>query len=155
MDKLQFEQWPHVTRFKNWMTSLQREVITDSTPPRPATDWLAEIDQATSRQVLDDVGSVLGSTRMSIVKTLGSPAAKGLMKIMNPEFKSQNQVVDELQEKKKLPTLTGRQLAFMIFVFFFEINDVQGGATNMNDLLHVGLANDTTSRSSIRPGKQP
>ena len=32
--------------------------------PRQATDWLAEIDQAKSMQDLDDVGSVLGSTRV-------------------------------------------------------------------------------------------
>ena len=45
--------------------SFPREVITGSTRPRQATDWLAEIDQATPVHDLDDVGSVFGSTRMS------------------------------------------------------------------------------------------
>ena len=65
MDKLKSEQWPDVTLFKNWKTSFPREVITGSSRPRQATDWLAEIDQATPVHDLDDVGSVFGSTRMS------------------------------------------------------------------------------------------
>ena len=58
MDKLEFEQLPHVTRFHKWMTSFQRVLITGSTHPRQDTDLLAEIDQAKSTQDLDDVGSV-------------------------------------------------------------------------------------------------
>ena len=46
MDKLEFEQWPQVTRCKNRKTLFRREAITGSTHPRQATDWLAEIDQA-------------------------------------------------------------------------------------------------------------
>ena len=38
--------------------------IMGSTHPRQATDWLARIDQAKSKQDLDDVGSVFGSTRI-------------------------------------------------------------------------------------------
>ena len=56
MDKLEFKQRPHVTRFKNCKTSLRREV---------ATGWMAAIDHAKSKKDLDDVGSVIGNTRMS------------------------------------------------------------------------------------------
>ena len=65
MDKLEFEQWRHVTRFKSWKASFRREVLAGSTHPRQATDWLAEIDQAASIEDLDDGGSVHGNTRMS------------------------------------------------------------------------------------------
>ena len=30
-DKLEFEQWPNVTRFRNWKTAFRRGVITGST----------------------------------------------------------------------------------------------------------------------------
>ena len=60
------------------------------------SDRLAEIDEATSVQDLDDVGSVFGSPRMSF-ETLDSPIPKGLMQIMNPEFKRKVQVSEELQ----------------------------------------------------------
>ena len=33
-DKLDFGQWPHVTRFRNWKTALRREVITGSAHSR-------------------------------------------------------------------------------------------------------------------------
>ena len=48
------KQWSHVTRFKNWKTSLRREVITGSTHPRQATEWLANIDRAKSMQDVDE-----------------------------------------------------------------------------------------------------
>ena len=38
MDKREFEQWPHVTRFENGKTSFRRE-ITGSTHSRPVTFW--------------------------------------------------------------------------------------------------------------------
>ena len=57
-DKLEFEPWPHVTRFEIWKTSLRRDVITGSTQLRRVTDWLAEIDQAKSMQDFDDVSCI-------------------------------------------------------------------------------------------------
>ena len=49
-DTLEFERWPHVTRFRKWKTAFPLEVATSSPPPRQATAWLAEIDQAKSLQ---------------------------------------------------------------------------------------------------------
>ena len=46
------------------------------------------------------------------------------MEFMNPEFKVKVQMAEESQERKNLPMLTERQIAFMIFTFF-KINDVQ------------------------------
>ena len=130
MDKLEFEQWPHMTRFKNWKTSFRREVITGTTHLRQATDWSAEFDQATSMQDLGDVGSVFGSTGMSF-EALDSQIAKGLMKIMNPEFK----------RKFRWPkNYKRRQIAFMI-LDYSEINDMQGKATNVKDLFMKELIN--------------
>ena len=51
------------------------------------------------------------------------------------------QVAKELEEKKNLPLLTGRQIAFMICAFF-EINNVHGRAMSMNDLLNIEVVND-------------
>ena len=62
MDKLEFVQWPHVTRFKKMEHIIQARrdhgLGTSSTSHK-----LAEIDQAKPVQDLDDVGSVFGSTR--------------------------------------------------------------------------------------------
>ena len=50
MHKLKFEQWPHVTRFKNWKTSFRREVIKGSTHRGQASGWLAELDPRFGRR---------------------------------------------------------------------------------------------------------
>ena len=80
------KQWSDVTR-----------VITGSSHPRHGTEWLAEIDQATSLQELDDVGAVFGDCQMSL-ETLDSQNAQGLVKNMNPEFKRQIQVLEDSQD---------------------------------------------------------
>ena len=62
MDTLEIEQWPHVTGFKNLKTSLRREVITGSTRPRHATDWLV-IHEAQAMQSYARVGRCRIHTR--------------------------------------------------------------------------------------------
>ena len=89
-DKLEFEQWPHLTQFKNWKTAFRREVITGSTYPRQATEWLAKIEQVKSMQHLDDVGSVFDRDKMSFVN-LGFPK-KGLVKIKTARVQEKNEV---------------------------------------------------------------
>ena len=95
--------WPNLISeqcdSKNWKTSFQREVITGSTLPQRAVAVLAKMDQTTSMQDLDDVGSVFGSTRM-IFKTLDFQIAKGLMKIINPESRRKVRAAEEFHEKK-------------------------------------------------------
>ena len=59
--------------------------------------WFADIDQAKPTQELDDVGSVIGSNKMSF-ETLCSPIAQGLMKTMYPESTSKVRVAEEMQE---------------------------------------------------------
>ena len=123
MDKLEFEQWQQVNRFNNWKTSFRREAITGSTHPRQAADWFSKIDQATSTQHVDEA--------------LDSQIAKGSDKRLHSEFKRKVEVADETQEKKGLPMLTGRQIAF------FRSKDIQGRAIGMNDLLNIELRSDT------------
>ena len=82
-------------------------MIAGSAHPRQATDWLADIDQTTSMQDLDAVGSVFGSTWM-IFETRDSRIAKGPMEIMNPAFNRKDHVAEDLQEKEKLTMLTER-----------------------------------------------
>ena len=73
MDKHEFQQWPHVTRFRIWKTE---EVMTGTTHPQQATDWLAERPRENQWQDLEDVGFVFGSTRTRF------EAPKGVMKII-------------------------------------------------------------------------
>ena len=55
------------------------------------------------------------------------------MKIMPSELKNVGfRLVEELQGKQGLPMLTGRRIARMICAFF-EIKEVQGSVTGMND----------------------
>ena len=69
--------------------------------------WQRVIDQVKSMRELDDVESVIGSHPMSF-ETLD---------LMNPEFKKTNQLAEEMQEKKGLPMLTGRPVAFIIYAW--------------------------------------
>ena len=108
-------------------------------------------------QDLDDVGSALGSARMSL-ETVDSGVAKG------PRGDRESIWVREessggrrIARKENLPMLTGRQTAFEIYGFF-KINDVQGQAKNMHDMLNIEMVNDnlkTISRSSIKLEKNP
>ena len=110
MDTFEFEQCPHVTRFKNPRTSVWRVEITGSPQLQQVTDWLSEIDQATSRQGFDEAGSAFDCTRMQL-ETLDSPSCARVMKIMHSEFQRKVQVAEEMQETHVLPMLTGRQTA--------------------------------------------
>ena len=56
---------------------------------------MADIDQATSVQDVENVGAVFGDYQMSF-ETFDSPIAMGLMKIMNPEFKK-NPLAGQIQ----------------------------------------------------------
>ena len=136
MDKLEFEQWQQVNRFNNWKTSFRREAITGSTHLRQAADWFSKIDQATSTQHVDEAGSVFGCTRTQL-EALDSKIAKGSKQRLQSEFMRKVEVADEMQEKKGLPMLTGRQIAF------FRSNDTKGGAIGMNDLLNIELRSAT------------
>ena len=60
VDNLELEQWAYVIRFKNWKTSLRREVTTGSTHARQVTDCSSETDLAASTQELENAGSVFG-----------------------------------------------------------------------------------------------
>ena len=85
-DKLDFEQWPHVRRLRQW----KKAVFTGSTQPQRATNRLAEIDQATSMQELDNVGIVFGNFHVRFI-TSDPLNVKVLVKIMNPELKRKHQ----------------------------------------------------------------
>ena len=71
--------------------------------------------------------------------------SKGFVLIMNLDVKRKLQLAEELQEKKKLPMLTGKQVAFTIHAFV-ETKDVQRRVTGMNDLLNFGLVNDNVKK---------
>ena len=87
----------------------------------------SDIDQATSTQDLDEAGSVVGCTQMHL-ETSDSSIAKRLHEDHAlVEFKTKGEVPEAMQEKKGLPMLTGRQIAFTLNAFL-KFNDVLGRA---------------------------
>ena len=77
------------------------------------------------------------------LETLDSPNCGRLfLHIMNSEFKRKFQVTETTQEKKGLPMLIGRHIAFMIYAVV-KINDVHGPAIGTNDLLNIELRKDS------------
>ena len=78
---------PPRSHAKRRKTSFRRDVIAGSTHSRQATGWLAEIDQATSLQDLDDVGFVFNSHPSSF-ETLDSQIPKCLVKTMTPRSRN-------------------------------------------------------------------
>ena len=95
---------------------ISAKVITGSTHPRNVTDWLSEINQASSIHDLDEAKC---RSKPWIQKS-----QQASMKIMSSEF-SENKSGGRKQEKKRLPMLTGRPIAL-------KINDVHERATDMN-----------------------
>ena len=121
-DKLDFEPWRQIARCRSWKTPFRSEVITASTHPRQVTEWLTEVDTATEVADLDDMGFVVRSSTVD-VETLDSKIATGIMKILTQEFRRKAKLAEELKEKEKLPMLTGRQIAVMIYQYlkrYFE-----------------------------------
>ena len=86
-------------------------------------------------QNVDEAGSVFGCARMQL-ETFIPQIATGSVQRLHSEFKRKVEVADEMQEKKVLPTLTGRQIAC------FKSNDIRGGAIGMNDLLNIEWRSD-------------
>ena len=56
------------------------------------------------------------------------------------EFKRKLQVLEQNQERKMLPILTGRQIVYQMFAFF-KINYTQGRVMTLSDLLNTELYN--------------
>ena len=63
------------------------------------------------------------------------------MEIFKSEFKRKIQVSEELHEKKRLPMLTRRQIASIIYALF-KTNDVQMRAVGLDDLPIIEVRND-------------
>ena len=68
-----------------------------SSHPGQVTDWLSDIDHATSKQDLDEEGSVVDDNELR--SQLRSSGGEEML-------------------VKELRVLTGRQIAFMIYAFF-------------------------------------
>ena len=73
---------------------------------------------------LDHAGFMF-STTMTALATLDSKIAEGFMKMVPTEFKRKLQVLEQNQQRKMLPMLTGRQIEYHMFSFF-KINCTQG-----------------------------
>ena len=67
--KLEFEQWPNVTRFRNRKTAVRRAVVT--------AQLIFDKDQATCLKDLDNVGAMFGRYQMDF-DTLDCKVRKGL-----------------------------------------------------------------------------
>ena len=104
-DKLEFDAWPQITRFKHGKLHSQEKKLQALLRDRMV---FLNCDQATSEHHFDNAESLFGNARMNF-DTLDSPIAKSLMEIINSGFKRKMQVAKELQEKKRLPMLTVRQ----------------------------------------------
>ena len=76
---------------------------------RGTVQELEDIIPARGDHGLDDVGSAFGSTG-KIFDTWDFPLAKGHTKIKNVDFKVKLILSKILQEKKNLPSVTGRQI---------------------------------------------
>ena len=57
---MELQHWPLVKRFKTWKTSFRREVVSGSTCPQQATDWLSLVDQSKSMQY-SEVGRIFSA----------------------------------------------------------------------------------------------
>ena len=140
LDKLEIDAWPQVTRFKRWKTPFRRKVITCSIHPLQVTEWLSEIDQATrckAWMTQRPYSAVLERNLRLWIRTWH----KASWKIMNSRSQGMLRWLENHKRRKGLPTLTGRQIACKIYVFF-KINDVQGRALGWNDLLNIELRNE-------------
>ena len=67
------------------------------------------------------------------------------MKIMNSDVKIKIQVAENEHEKKRLPMLRRRQIAYII-CSFCTINDVRRRAIGLDDLPNIEVRNDNLKR---------
>ena len=85
-EKIQFEPWPHASKFGSWKLSCRREVISGSTYQQLVSECLTEIDVATRMEGMEYSGFVFDKHQTEL-KTLDSKTAKGILKIVLLEFK--------------------------------------------------------------------
>ena len=75
-EKFEFQSWPQASKFNSWKVCFRREVTTRSTHPRLSSDWLAEMDLASTKDELDLSGFIFDK-HQSELENLNSKTAKG------------------------------------------------------------------------------
>ena len=61
-EKLEFESWPSVIKFRAWKMSFRREVASKSAKPTEVLKWISEVDLASHISDLSNSESIFGST---------------------------------------------------------------------------------------------
>ena len=84
--------------------------------------------------------SITGSTNHDF-ETLDCKIARGLSKILNGDFEKRVLIEEDISQEKSRQSLTGRQIAWMIYDHF-KLTDTDGAFLEFTDLLRVELKGD-------------
>ena len=152
-EKLEFEPWPSVIKFRAWKMSFRREVASKSAKPTEALKWISEVDQASDISDLSSSGSIFGLTFWDF-ETLDFKIATALGKIIHGDIERRINIEDERQQIATGKMLTGRQIAFQIFSHF-KVTEVEGALQDVTDLISLELNGDTPCNEEVTRGGHP
>ena len=97
---------------------------------KEAMVWINEIEFAKSLADLKTAYSITKDKLQPNFDVLGSNTASGLKKIINGDFKGRVFIQGEAAQKEKR-SLTGRQVAWMIFEYF-KVSDTDDSVLELN-----------------------
>ena len=139
-DTLEFERWPTVAKFRAWRLAFRREVSNKSARPKEALKWISEVDHAKCLEELMTSCSI-NDPDIEDFETLDGKISTALLKICHGLFQKKVLFEDEKFQKKHDVTLTGRQIAWMIY-HHFKISETELQALDETDLMSLTLQRD-------------
>ena len=137
---LHFDKFPTPATFACWKIRFKTEVCTCSQFPTEAMQWIKEVEMVESVDDLKSSCSVRG-IRMPNFEVLDAKIASALNRIIhNTRFKKKVSL-EEQKAQKEDRFLRGRQIAFLIYEYFW-VTGANDSVENYADLFTVVLRND-------------
>ena len=137
---LHVDRFPNPATFACWKTRFKTEVCTCSQFPTEATLWIKEVETVESVDDLKSSCSITG-TQTPDFEVLDAKIASALNRIIhNTRFKK-NVSLEEIKAQKEDSFLRGKQIAFLIYEYFW-VTRANDSVEKYADLLAVVLRND-------------
>ena len=137
---LHVDRFPTPATFACWKIIFETEVCTSSQFPTEAVLWIKEVELVDSVDELRSSSSIRGIS-MPNFEVLDARIASTLNKIIhNSRFKRRSSLEEEKAQKEDR-FFRGRQIAFLIYDYFWVIG-IRDSVENYADLFTIVLRND-------------
>ena len=134
------DKFPTPATFACWKIRFKIEVCTCSQFPTEAMQWIKQVEMAESVDDLTSSSSTRG-IQMPNFEVLDARIASALNRIIHNSHFKRRISLEEQKAQKEDRFLRGRQIAYLIYVYFRVIG-ANDSVENYADLFTIGLRND-------------